>query len=392
MGTDLEVKCCDLESRLHRLSDELWGETTGLTQLTRDLRKAKQMRDDVTIFMAETKENIGDLGNRIDNTGNRAEAHITKLINDLDENGKTQRRNQSNNLLELQTMRAHVHNANEASQAVGGCLSTLSGVMRMILESERVASAVAMQDDVDRSKVALVGYAGAKDGKTSTASSRPVSGRSNTSRPLSSRGSAVRANLPLMRTGTGSPTPAEASTPDCETPHDVGPPISLDQRCISCSSGANETKALLAAFKMACLRYEPGPVSYAKKVYSRSELMNLRDRLLGEAESALVTGTSVLSPTELQPEKHASDTADQTRKFYGVPEEDEDPARPESVASESTRVPSRPDSAALPSRPDSAAGRVPGLGVRPTPQRPARPASSGPTRRRPPPDESSPLG
>merc|ERR1712232_647918 len=38
--TDLEVKACDLESRLHRLSDELWGETTGLTQVTRDLRKA----------------------------------------------------------------------------------------------------------------------------------------------------------------------------------------------------------------------------------------------------------------------------------------------------------------------------------------------------------------
>merc|ERR1712232_306657 len=143
--------------------------------------------------------------------------------------------------------------------------------------------------------------------------------------------------------------------------------------------GGNENKSLLAAFKMACLRYEPGPVTYEKKTYARTDLMDMRDRLLGEAESALVRGISTLAPNERGTQKAAfetpeSDTANVRGSFA------EDPSRPASAASVSTRVPSRPD---------SAAGFV---SVKSTPQRPLRPASSGPTRRRTTPDGSSPVG
>jgi hypothetical protein len=471
--TDLEVKYCELEARLHRLSDELWGETTGLTQVTRDLRKAderidvlaketarldgakasvssmsalqdetkqsivesdstvkvlqttvdtligdvkqhfstatntmaahtasmlsevrgsyeselgkaKQLRDDVTIFMAETKDKIAGLGSRIENTGNKSEAHIMKLVHDLEEHGQIQKRNQSNNLLELKAMQSNVHNANDAAQAVGSCLASLSSVMRMILESERVASAVAIQDETDRSKVALIGYTSAKDGgKAIVPSSRPTSRRSNGSRPQSG-GGAVRGNLPFVSKGACCPSPVRAPTPstwDSEATIDEEPPISLDQRCISCSSGAGEHKPLLAAFKMACLRYEAGPVSYAKKVYARSDLMNLRDRLLAEAESALINGTNdtqTIGSAQHLADMHVVETFEPSR----TPDPRVDAL--EDTASESTRVPSRPE---------SAASRVAGIGIKPIPQRHVRPASSGPTRRRTTSvEESSPLG
>merc|ERR1711953_130103 len=110
--------------------------------------------------------------------------------------------------------------------------------------------------------------------------------------------------------------------------------------------------------------------------------MDMRDRLLGEAEAALVSGVSMIAPNEQGTQKQAFETpepdASNVRGSLA-----EDPSRPASAASVSTRVPSRPD---------SAASFVPGIGVKTTPQRPARPASSGPTRRRTSPDEASPAG
>merc|ERR1711959_62976 len=107
--------------------------------------------------------------------------------------------------------------------------------------------------------------------------------------------------------------------------------------------------------------------------------MDMRHRLLGEAESALTHGASMVAPIEQGTQKKA---------FEPEPEIAEDPSRPESAASVSTRVPSRPET---PAAAGFAAARDSGF-VKTTPQRPVRPASSGPTRRRPAPDESSPLG
>jgi len=47
---------------------------------------------------------------------------------------------------------------------------------------------------------------------------------------------------------------------------------------------------VLSGFKMACLEYTPGPVSFAKKTYARVELLDLRDKLLGQAQDGLKHG------------------------------------------------------------------------------------------------------
>merc|ERR1711981_1269582 len=63
--------------------------------------------------------------------------------------------------------------------------------------------------------------------------------------------------------------------------------ISVDNRCLRCSGQAQH---VLSGFKMACLQYAPGPVSYAKKLYKREELLDLRQKLLEQAQEQLQQG------------------------------------------------------------------------------------------------------
>merc|ERR1712139_451282 len=63
--------------------------------------------------------------------------------------------------------------------------------------------------------------------------------------------------------------------------------ISVDNRCLSCSGQAQH---VLSGFKMACLQYAPGPVSFSKKLYKREELLDLRQRLLEQAQEQLQQG------------------------------------------------------------------------------------------------------
>merc|ERR1719281_1833746 len=128
-----------------------------------------------------------------------------------------------------------------------------------MLKSERVASALSNQDDVDRAKVALVGYRDAKN----TGTSRP---NSSSMKKRGRQGNDACA--PCGPDGGGG---------------DGEPVISVDNRCLSCSGQAQH---VLSGFKMACLQYAPGPVTFSsgsgapKKLYKREELLDLRQRLL----------------------------------------------------------------------------------------------------------------
>merc|ERR1719443_2272989 len=66
--------------------------------------------------------------------------------------------------------------------------------------------------------------------------------------------------------------------------------ISVDNRCLSCSG---QTQHVLSGFKMACLQYAPGPVTFSKKLYKREELLDLRQRLLEQAQDQLYQGPAV---------------------------------------------------------------------------------------------------
>lgn len=70
------------------------------------------------------------------------------------------------------------------------------------------------------------------------------------------------------------------------------PVLHVDNRCLSCSG---QSPFILSAFKMACLQYSPSPVEFEGCHYERGELLAKRQNLLDEAMTGLRAG-----PVDLQ--------------------------------------------------------------------------------------------
>jgi len=380
---DLEVRLISLETRHNRLSDELWGEATGLTKVTRDLSKTDEtvayisrelvrmehekahvtqleavqgevnrgigetnanvstlkktldtmlhdvkehfrtatntvaahsatmlsevrsayqedltrsakLRTDCTSFMTDARSDIGRLEDTIGKTSGMMEAKVGKIQSDVEEVGKLRKRDRGNTEVEQKMLHEHVLNARGSSESMAKCLEHLSSVISIMLESERASVALYAQDDVDRAKVALVGYRDSKKGTGSSSSTRPPSsGRNSSSPPLPPVG---QSQTPRGKSAT-SPSPDQGGPPKAGDDSSA-PVISVDQRCLSCSG---QGQAVLSGFKMACLQYAPGPVTFAKKTYARADLLDLREKLLDQAKEALMSGPVKISNIEQAP-------------------------------------------------------------------------------------------
>jgi len=344
--TDLECKLIGLETKLNRLSDELWGEETGLaravakitatnnlamslseemkrmqhdkanvtqleavqedvnqlicdanTNVTKlqktvdtmvedvkahfntatntvaahnatmlsevresyqdELRQAAELRTEVTQFMQETQKSVQRIDHTVD-TGQRQTSELVKTVSeDVGELNKSRKRDNSDSTLASQTMKEQLSKVTVSSDTIAKCLEHFGSVVTILLKSERVASALSEQENIDRNKVALMGYrenkpAGARP--PSKSARRPSSRQQEAREEGSDGGEAV---------------------------------ISVDNRCLSCSGQAQH---VLSGFKMACLQYAPGPVTFSKKLYKREELLDLRHRLLEQAQEQLQQG------------------------------------------------------------------------------------------------------
>lgn len=53
--------------------------------------------------------------------------------------------------------------------------------------------------------------------------------------------------------------------------------VSFDNKCFSCN---NQPQKILSAFKMACLSYKPGKVSYEGEDLTRDSMIILKDTVL----------------------------------------------------------------------------------------------------------------
>ena len=65
--------------------------------------------------------------------------------------------------------------------------------------------------------------------------------------------------------------------------------VSLDKRCLSC---AGQSSSVIAAFKIACLAYEPSLVPLQEKKYSRKELISMQRSLLRSFNKSISIETS----------------------------------------------------------------------------------------------------
>eukprot|EP00919_Chromeraceae_sp_WS-2016_P033200 GHVR01078459.1.p1 GENE.GHVR01078459.1~~GHVR01078459.1.p1 ORF type:complete len:201 (+),score=38.03 GHVR01078459.1:449-1051(+) len=142
--------------------------------------------------------------------------------------------------LETKQLKKRLGGVFENSDLVLKGLEHVTGVVALLVESDKVGASLDVQDEQDRKQVSLMGFK-EKDEK----------GR----------------------------------TPRARTSGD--PVLSVDPRCLSCSG---QSSAVLAGFKMACLQYKPMPVKHNGKHFNRNDLLAVRMQLLEQCYDALQTG------------------------------------------------------------------------------------------------------
>lgn len=205
-----------------------------------ELDSAAALRDEIVSFMHTTKSSMQHLEMEVKRSQEEASGAVGRLTDDMA--GLKARRRESTEVV--------VQERTGCSDDVR--LEHLSGVLWTLIQSERAAAALDLQDDIDRTKLSLMGY-----------------------REVKKEGKERRVEAGRRRQGSASPSPVEI------------PVVSVDPRCHSCSGQA---QAVLAGFKMACLEYAPGPVNFAHKTYSRNSLQDIRQRLLEQACEQLQKG------------------------------------------------------------------------------------------------------
>merc|ERR1719265_54768 len=178
-----------------------------------------------------------------------AERLVGEVRRDVEDLQKKRKKDRAAVDMEIKAHKKQMSGVYDSTDNVSKGLERLAGAMEVLLESERVQAALDAQDLIDRKNVSLLGYKNANDGKKSR-------GRRQT---------------------------------DDDDNDDAGmggsrSVISIDNRCLSCSGTHNE---ILEGFKIACLNYTPGQVSYEKFSYDRSELMNIRQDLLSQSAEVL---------------------------------------------------------------------------------------------------------
>jgi len=348
--TDLEVKLVSLENRYDKLSDDLWGEETGLAKVMHDLSHTNEVvtsmstefasmqhdkasiaqlqmvQEEVNNFTLETNNNVtalqqtvdrmmGDMKEHFQTATNTVAAHnaamlqevrtayqeelqeaaqvrqkvdefmqserdyrraledsmcksqaqtedlVRQVTAEVEEVGKLRRRDRNSQEVEIKAVAKQLATVQDSSQHVAQSLEHLSAALWTMVQCERAASALDLQDDQDRSKIALMGY------KEETAE-----------KPRGSRGRSAK---------------GRASSPS-ETDHQII--LNVDERCLSCCGKA---QTVLSGFKMACLQYSPAPVIFARRTYNRSDLLRLREKLLSQVHEALDHGPVTFEKAEI---------------------------------------------------------------------------------------------
>uniref|UniRef100_A0A0G4HG73 Uncharacterized protein n=1 Tax=Chromera velia CCMP2878 TaxID=1169474 RepID=A0A0G4HG73_9ALVE len=271
--TDLEVKLVALETKHNGLADELWGEETGLAKVTGELNRTNltvsslseevkrlnkskastqqcdMLQDSIRELVKETKDDVKDLRDAVGGVVSEVKEHFKTAANQIAAHNASMLSE-----LELKQLKKRLSGVFDNSDLVLKGLEHITGVIAILIESNKVAASLDVQDDDDRRRVALMGYkeAGGKEGERSG---------SRTTR---------------ARSGNGGGAAGDGATV-----------ISVDPRCLSCSGQA---ATVLAGFKMACLQYAPQPVRYNKKLFNRGDLIAVRSQLLEQCFDALQSG------------------------------------------------------------------------------------------------------
>jgi len=226
-----------------------------------ELNEAASLRVDLMKFTEETEAGQKRLEDDVQRAHTAMEELVRQVREDVEDIDGKYKKDKSSHDVDSRSLRKRLEVVCDNSDMVLKGVENLAGIVKGLLESDRVGAALEVQDDSDRRKVALTGY---KD------KSAAGSGRAATPRP--------RKLDPVVGVNK------------------LDPVISVDSRCMSCSGHAG---TVMAGFKIACLQYQPSPVEYGSEIFDRSALLARRHELLEHANSALHSFSQTWSPRKM---------------------------------------------------------------------------------------------
>mmetsp|Transcript_6004 Transcript_6004/g.14338 ORF Transcript_6004/g.14338 Transcript_6004/m.14338 type:complete len:564 (+) Transcript_6004:67-1758(+) len=212
-----------------------------------ELNHSAKLRSEVMKFMQETQENITHLEGVVQVSREQTEALVKEVRLEVEDLNKKRKRDKANGDIESKALKKRLAGVFETSELVMKSMEHLTGVMGVLVESNRVQACLEIQDDTDRRKVALMGYKEMPGGHHTGSKGKKLPTAGNRDPPV----------------------------------------IGVDNRCLSCSGQA---ATVLAGFKIACLQYKPAPVKYMAQTYERHELLQIRHDLLEQAHEQIQGG------------------------------------------------------------------------------------------------------
>lgn len=252
-------------------------------QYQAELAQTAKLRAEVQDFMKQVERTIESQDARVAETAAKASALAAETREEVEELNRRRKRDKTSADNELKALKKRLGGVFDNSDAVQRGIEHLYDVLQMLLESDFIGSSLEIQDTIDKKQIALIGTkdqdtALARNYQTELQRPRPEC-RSKSAPGIGGKAAGGAASPP------GAPSLPHSGASNPQNPQE--PVVRVDKRCLSCSGQA---PLVLAAFKMACLRYEPSPVDHDGALHERSDLLHRRHVLLAQCRAALHHG------------------------------------------------------------------------------------------------------
>mmetsp|Transcript_100204 Transcript_100204/g.188850 ORF Transcript_100204/g.188850 Transcript_100204/m.188850 type:complete len:701 (+) Transcript_100204:129-2231(+) len=222
-------------------------------EFAEEIGLSRQLREEICKFESQTKDLCEQVNQALADEIARVDALHRELVMDVDD--VNQRRKKDRVFLEgaVRSVASEVLTTQECADSLSCGVEHLSKVMGLVLEGERVANALQIQDFADRRAERWLG---------------PPADLQQKAQPT-----CTAASLEKLDRGR-----------DRSNPEELAIMVPVEPRV-----------------GLAKLQYKPGPVSVGSRVYDRQDVLLLHSRLLEKAKSALERGPEFKPPPRDKP-------------------------------------------------------------------------------------------
>lgn len=236
-------------------------------QYRAEVKRMDGMADKIDAFMANQKGVSAVQKANVEKYREEARSDVQSLRDTTTASDAAKKQQLTMLDTDVQQLRSSVKRLEMSPSAKNGVSLAQNHLVSLLIDSQSLGCAMERQDNIDRKSISLFGY---------KSDSAP---RKEPRLPeIDSRGMAT------SRTPNRTPRNKGVSDSPRMKANDCGQVLSLDSRCLSCSSNVGAT---LAGFKLACLNYSPSTVEFQRAIYTREELLDMQMELLDQAKEQL---------------------------------------------------------------------------------------------------------